>query len=175
VPTFADATALVALGRINAIALLQYFDPDVVISPWIRARELRRFAEHVDRAIADGWLRVEEPSRTVVDGLQAITGLNRGELEVIDLAGRLGGQSPRRLLDEGPAYEYLRNQIAGRRLRWQLVCLADVLSQLEAERKVDSAEALMRELLDGGYYAWAAPVKADYLDRCRREGRKPLP
>ncbi len=174
-PLFADATALVALGRISALDLLRSYDPEVVISTWVRRRELRRFASQVDRAVEDGWIREQEPSVTLVELFQAQAEINRGEAEVIVLAGGAPRGQARLLLDEGPAFAYLADQRTKRRLPFELVCLADVLHRAETVGRITSAATTMQDLLDGDHYRWAEPVWREYEETCRRRGIDPLP
>jgi predicted nucleic acid-binding protein len=111
VPLVCDATALIALGGIGSIALLQHVDPDVVISPWVRERELRQYRSQVSRGVEEGWLRVQEPSATEVRQLIAIGQstyeLDRGEAETLIVARNQAGRATSVLIDEGNAFRFV--------------------------------------------------------------------
>lgn len=153
-----DATALVALGSIESIRLLGHVARDVIISPWVRERELRRFSAQIDLGIEEGWLRVQEPSNTEVRGLrEAVSGsfdLDRGEAETLVVAGHQASRPTTVLIDEDEAFRFVQHALIGRSStrNWSLVCLAEILHELEAEGSIDSASGTMQRLLDGGYY-----------------------
>jgi predicted nucleic acid-binding protein len=176
-----DATALVALGAVGSIGLLKYVDRDVIITPWIKERELRRFSAQVDGAIEEGWLRVQEPSNTEVHALiKAASGffeLNRGEAEALIVAGYQADRPIVILIDEDEAFRFVGNRLIGRRFTrsWSLVCLAEVLHELEAGGHIDSASGTMQRLLDEGHYHWAPAVWAHYARLCERLGLIPVP
>ena len=175
-PLISDATAPYALGEAGWIPLLCHVDPEVVISSWVR-RELRRFADQVAAGEANGWLRVVEPSRSEVEQLQALVPeLERGEIETIVLLGHPRYRDATLLIDEGPAYRFVRAAIAPRMPALEIVCLAQVLHILEdAGHLPTSAASAMQVLLDQGSCAWAPSVRRDDVRWCRQQGKEPLP
>lgn len=82
-PITADATGLIALGKVNRIELLSHLATDIYVSPWVRQRELRAHAAQVNSAIAGQWLHEVTPSKSVVDDLIRSTSLDQGEAESI--------------------------------------------------------------------------------------------
>jgi len=180
VPLVSDATALVALGEIESIDLLRHADSSVVISNWVADRELRKFRDQVNLGTAEGWLRVLEPSETEVRNLiraAASFELDRGEAETLVIAGYQKGKPTSVLIDEGEAHVFVRTVLIGREStrNWRLVCLADVLHDLESDDEIDSAIDWMQRLLDGDHYHWAPAVRTNYERRCAQLGITPLP
>ena len=176
-----DATALVALGKIDSIHLLRHVDLEVVLSPWVRERELRRFTSQVDLGIAEGWLRVHEPSTTDVRGLIEVARdayrLDRGEAETLIVAGDQTNKPTIVLIDEDEAFRFTRNVLIGRSAtrNWSLVCLAEILHQLEAGGNIHSASGMMQRLLDGDHYHWSPTAWAHYAGICEQRGLSPVP
>ena len=174
-PLFADTTALRALGSMDSIQLLRHYDPDVVISPWVR-RETRRFDAQLAEGESGGWLRVLEPSASEVEGLlRSVSELHRGEVEILVLLGRQLGRPATVLIDEGFAYDYVRRQILPRASTLKLVCLAQVLHHLEGFGHLPSASDAMVALQQNGDYAWAPEVRQQYDAWCREQRIAPLP
>jgi predicted nucleic acid-binding protein len=176
-----DATALVALGGIDSIRLLRNIDRHLVISPWVRERELHRFSDQVDLGIAEGWLRVEEPGDSDVRGLmeaaRSSVRLDRGEAETLIVAGYLAAPPTTILIDEGEAFRFVQDSLLGRpsTASWNLVCLAELLHQLEAGGNIGSASRMMQRLLDGDHYHWAPAVWVHYARQCEERGWHPVP
>ena len=170
-PVTADATALLALGRIHILAGLR---TDFFVTPWVRQRELRAVADQVEAAIAKNWLHEVTPSKTVVNELMRLTDLDQGEAESIVAAGELDRPDMLLLLDEGPAFQWVQ-QNPRRPPRFRTVCLAQLLHQLEGAGGIESAAALMQELLDSGSYRWASSIRKSYEAWCRRNSIPPLP
>lgn len=175
-----DATALVALGTIDSIHLLRHVDMEVVISPWVRERELRRFTSQVDLGIAEGWLRVHEPSasevRSLIESARDGFDLDRGEAETLIVAASQANQPTFVLIDEDEAFRFTRSVLIGRSAtrNWSLVCLAEILHQLEAGGHIDSAFGMMQRLLDGDHYHWSPAVWAHYARICEQRGLSPV-
>ena len=180
-PLVCDATALVALGGIGLIGLLKDVDREVVLSPWVKERELRKFSDQIELGIEQGWLRVLEPSATEVRNLiAAVSGsfdLDQGEAETIVVAGQLAGRPTRLVIDEGEAFVFIQRALIGRGAarNWAVVCLADLLHEFAARGSIDSAADTMQQLLDAGHYRWSSPVWAHYVHRCNQHGTIPLP
>lgn len=169
-PLYADATAPKALGLLGIFPLLRHYASDVVIPKWVY-RELRIVQNDVDAALAAGWLRHEDHSDTQVDRYMDNLNLDRGEAELLDILTVSKSSGNIVLIDEGLAYGIL----AGRAKGPPLVCLADVLTDLEVTGHVRSADALMRQALAAGYYAWAPKVRDGYVKRCNSSGVTVLP
>lgn len=176
-----DATALVSLGAIDSISLLRHVDSDVVISPWVRDRELRGYTDQVSFGIAEGWLRIQEPSTTEVRQLIAVSQstyeLDRGEAETLIVARHQPGRNTSVLIDEGKAFRFVLRFLAGRgeTSHWTLVCLAEILHDLEAFGVIESPAATMHRLLDADLYRWANSVWTYYLVQCDVRGLAPVP
>ena len=176
-----DSTALVALGAVGSIGLLRHVDQVVFITPWIKKRELRRFSTQIDAAVSEGWLRVQEPSNTEVHALiEAASGffdLDRGEAEALIVAGYQTGLPTTIVIDEDEAFRFVEERLIGRRSarRWRLVCLAEVLHELEARGAIPSAMSAMQHLLDGGHYHWSPAAWAHYARLCKQRGLSPVP
>jgi predicted nucleic acid-binding protein len=176
VPLVCDATALVALGGITSISLLERLDAEVVISPWIKERELRRFSQQVDAGIEAGWLRVQEPSvtevRNLINAVSRSFDLDQGEAETLVIASHQGGRPTTVVIDEGEAFVFVERLLIGRDAvkSWTLVCLADLLHELEGQGIIDSAIDTMQRLLDEGLYRWSPAVWAHYSRRRDQRG-----
>jgi predicted nucleic acid-binding protein len=176
VPIVSDATALVALGGIESITLLEHLDIEVVISPWVKQRELRRFGKQVDAAIEAGWLRVQEPSaaevRSLIYAVSHSFDLDQGEVETLVIASHQGGEPTTVVIDEGEAFVFVERLLIGRDAvkNWTLVCLADLLHELEGQGATDSAIDMMQRLLDEGLYRWSPEVWARYSRRREQRG-----
>ena len=170
-----------ALGGIDAIRLLRRIDRNVVISPWVRERELRRFSAQVDLGIAEGWIRVEEPSISEVHNLmetvRSTARLDRGEAETLVVAGYQAVPPTTVLIDEDEAFRFVQDSLLGRpsTASWKLVCLAELLHDLEAGGDIDSAFGTMQQLLNEGHYQWAPAVWAHYARTCQQRGLTPVP
>lgn len=173
-PITSDATALVALGKINQISILQTLNTNIYISPWVRGSELRSVSQQIDLGIAKGWLHEETPSKTNVDMCMRLTGLDQGEAESIVLAGELNLPEMQLLLDEGRASKWIQSH-KRRPPRFHLICLGQVLHQIEDAGGIASAELLMQEMLDKDTYRWASSVRHHYQTWCVQQGIKPLP
>lgn len=173
-PITADATALVALGSIGRINLLAGLNTEFFISSWVRHRELRQFAVQIDSAVGAHWLREVTPSRTIVDQLRRQAELDLGEAESIVVASELNRSGMQLLLDEGRAFQWVQ-QHQRRPPRFHLVCLGQVLHQLEALDAIESAAILMQDLLESDAYSWAPVVRQFYEVWCQRHSIAPLP
>jgi hypothetical protein len=173
-PVTADATALLALGKIGRVHILAGLRTNIFITPWVRDRELRSISAQVEVAVAEHWLRVAVPSATVVNDLMRLYDLDQGEAESIVAAGELDQPNMQLLLDEGPAFEWVQRN-PRRPPRFHAVCLAQLLHQLEDAGGIESAATLMQELLDNDSYHWASSVWRHYEDWCQRRSLRPLP
>ena len=158
-----------------------YLATEVLISPWVKERELRRFDDQVTSGLEDGWLRVEEPSATdvrhLVDAVSNVFDLDQGEAETLIIASHQEGLPTTVLIDEGEAFVFVEKVLLGRgsTRNWRLVCLGDLLHDLELSGIIDSTDETMQRLLDGDFYRWAPAVRSHYERRCAQRGVKPLP
>ncbi len=173
-PVTADATALIALAKVRRFDVLQCLAVDIYISPWVKQAELRAYAGQVDAAIEAGWLHVVTPSRTLVGELIKFSGLDQGEAESIVVASQLDHPGMRLLLDEGRAFAWIQRN-PRRPPRFHVVCLGPLLHDAEDAGCIDSAEVLMRELLDSGAYRWAPSVWQHDEAWCQARSIPPLP
>ena len=177
-PLITDATALRALGHVGGIDWLQHVDGQVVVPEWVYSAEARRYRDQIDAAVRAGWLSVEAPSATLVFEMQRITGLDKGEAEVLVLSGPHGTTTTRvrLLIDEHRAFEYVDNLLRKTSgLRLELMCLAQVLHTAEANGCVSSASDVMQNIMDDGVYSWASAVRSFYERWCKRLGVNPVP
>lgn len=173
-PVTADATALRALGTIGRIHILAGLRTDFFVTPWVGQRELRAFGDQVESAVAEKWLHGVTPSKTVVNDLMKLTGLDQGEAESIVAAGELDRPDMLLLLDEGPAFQWVQRN-PRRPPRFRAVCLAQLLHLLEDAGGLDSATNLIQELLDSDSYRWVPSVRRHYESWCRQYSIRRLP
>ena len=112
---------------------------------------------------------VEPPNASFVSHLRAISGVHQGEAELIEVALRVTGQSSQLLIDEARAFKYLRR--AG---MTNLLCLAQLLHQLETQGQITSCQAVMDELVQSKTYRWAKVVRRHYEAWCASTGHTPV-
>ncbi len=179
-PLIVDATALIALGEIGEISLLEHVGQDVIVSSGIRDQEARRFHRQIDEGVAAGRIQIGIPHAPTVAVLRGMTGsfeMGRGEAESIAIAYALGNAPVSLLLDEGDTFKWVTEGLArpesGR--NWRTMCLAELLHDLETNRRIPSASNLMQQLLDNDYYAWAPIVRRHYETWCANNGLVPVP
>lgn len=103
--------------------------------------------------------------------------LDRGEAETLIVARHQAGRATSLLIDEGKAFRFVLRYLAGRgeTSHWTLVCLAEILHDLEAHGVIESASATMQRLLDADLYRWASSVWTYYLVQCDLRGLDPVP
>lgn len=171
---FADATALIALGALGRVSLLQYYDPPVVIGSVVNS-EVRRSQPQIMAARSAGWLRVEMVDQTEISTVEQGWRLDAGEAETVALAGALGGRNDTVLIDEGRAFRLVDEAIQHNRLPVKLVCLAQVLHHLEENGSIPSALEIFQPMIDEGHYGWAPNVRRHYEGWCRRYDKTILP
>jgi hypothetical protein len=116
------------------------------------------------------------PSRSEVDQLRALVPrLDPGETETLVLLADPRLRAAKLLIDEGFAFGYVLTRILPRVPTLELVCLAQVLHQLEdAGHLPVAAAAAMQTLVDHDWYRWAPNVRQHYLQWCRQHGKPPL-
>jgi predicted nucleic acid-binding protein len=161
---YADATALIALGAVDRIALLRFWPDRVVITPGLR-NEVRTSAAQIDRAIDEGWMQVSPPDPLEVERLMTQARLHQGEAETIDVATRLGDDTSAMLIDEARAFRYLAAKGNVR-----ILCLAQVLHELERRGSLASCRQLMEHMVNAEAYGWAKRVRQHYETWCKFEG-----
>ena len=104
---FADATALIALGELGWIPLLQQFDPEITISATVRS-EVIRSARQLTEAIDQSWLRVETAKAEELTAFRTLApALDRGEAETIVILRATRPESAKVLVDERAAFNFL--------------------------------------------------------------------
>jgi predicted nucleic acid-binding protein len=165
VPDFVDSTALIALGELRLLKVLQHLSTPIVITPTIQL-EVRNSSSQVSEAISAGWMVVESPDTESVEKLLLASRLDEGEASLIAVADRLSGRNADLLVDEGRAFSYLQ-----RKGMINSFCLAQALHQLEEAGFLPSCKATMDQLVNEGHYSWAKPVKAFYMQWCSNTGR----
>lgn len=165
---YVDATALIALGSLQSIHLLRHFTDRTLITPKIQ-NEVRSSSAQITDALAAGWMIVETPYAAAVHHLRGISGLHQGESELIEVASHVTGPRPRLLIDEARAFKYLQ-----RTGMTNLLCLAQVLHQLEEQGHITSCQSVMDELVESEMYRWAKVIRRHYEAWCVSTGHTPV-
>lgn len=167
-PLFSDATALIALGATGQISLLRFWPSVVAITPEVR-REVRTSAKQIDNAISEEWIHVVQPDTIAVERLMASGRLNRGEAETIEVAIRLQSDNTSILIDESRGFKYVQSMGVV-----DIVCLPQVLHQLERQGDLASCREVMEFLVTSGSYRWSKRVRLHYESWCEQEDLEPV-
>lgn len=175
-----DTTALIALGEIGRIGLLQSLGEEILVPHGVRHGEARRFSAQLQQGEAEGWLTVRRPNASdvaLVRGMIESFQVGQGEAECIAVALALRPNPVTLLIDEGETFQLIVENMRAAihaKVNWNVICLAEVLQSLAHAGVIASAEAIMRDLTDNDYYAWAPAVKKVYRQRCAQAGIVPL-
>lgn len=165
---YVDSVALIAPGEIHSIDILRHLPSRIVITPAIHD-EVRDSARQIDDALSADCMLVETPNDTAVAELQEISRLHREEAELIEVAERITGKGAQMLVDEGRAFKYM--QING---MTNLLCLAQVLHQLEEQGNILSCQSIMNAIFQPKKYLRAKVVRRHYEAWCLSTGHIPV-